>query len=151
MQWSFDNQAPESEAVQAEREIFEDLMRSEAEWEYENRFTPAASEAEAHLEWHRNAGVPLGTPGCPWDACHDDDGYDAYQAEIAAETPVSPSQGTVRFKRLKSGAWGLTGPDDLLQPGTVVAVAKRGGTSSTVTVGRVLWSGDGKAICTIAR
>ena len=31
MQWSFDSQAPESEAVQAEREIFEDLMRSEAE------------------------------------------------------------------------------------------------------------------------
>ena len=26
--------------------------------------------AEAHAEWHRNAGVPMGQPGCPQDACH---------------------------------------------------------------------------------
>lgn len=24
---------------------------------------------DSHAEWHRNAGVPMGTPGCPWDAC----------------------------------------------------------------------------------
>lgn len=27
-----------------------------------------ATEGEAHAEWHRNAGVPIGQP-CPWDAC----------------------------------------------------------------------------------
>lgn len=31
---------------------------------------PPATEAEAHAEWHRNSGVPMGTPGCPQDACH---------------------------------------------------------------------------------
>lgn len=29
-----------------------------------------ATMADAHREWHRNAGVPMGTPGCPQDACH---------------------------------------------------------------------------------
>lgn len=32
-----------------------------------------ATESEAHAEWHRNAGVPMGTPGCPQDACHPPD------------------------------------------------------------------------------
>jgi len=36
---------------------------------YDEESRPA-SEAEAHVEWHINAGVPMGTPGCPWDACH---------------------------------------------------------------------------------
>lgn len=39
------------------------------EWEYEHRYDPPATESEAHAEWHRNSGVPMGTPGCPWDAC----------------------------------------------------------------------------------
>src|SRR3954468_5652524 len=30
---------------------------------------PCATEAEAHVEWHLNSGVPMGQPGCPWDAC----------------------------------------------------------------------------------
>ena len=29
-----------------------------------------ATPSEAHAEWHLNAGVPMGMPGCPWDACH---------------------------------------------------------------------------------
>lgn len=29
-----------------------------------------ATQADAHREWHLNAGVPMGTPGCPQDACH---------------------------------------------------------------------------------
>lgn len=29
-----------------------------------------ATESDAHAEWHRNSGVPMGTPGCPQDACH---------------------------------------------------------------------------------
>lgn len=43
------------------------------EWEYEHRYDPPATEAEAHAEWHRNSGVPMGTPGCPQDACHPED------------------------------------------------------------------------------
>lgn len=36
-----------------------------------------ATPAEAHLEWHRNAEVPLGQP-CPMDACdpYYDEPYD---------------------------------------------------------------------------
>lgn len=33
-------------------------------------FAPLATMADAHREWHLNAGVPMGTPGCPQDACH---------------------------------------------------------------------------------
>jgi hypothetical protein len=29
-----------------------------------------ATIADAHREWHINAGVPMGLPGCPQDACH---------------------------------------------------------------------------------
>lgn len=28
-----------------------------------------ATMGEAHSEWHRNSGVPMGQT-CPWDACH---------------------------------------------------------------------------------
>ena len=31
---------------------------------------PMATESDAHREWHRNTGTPMGTPGCPQDACH---------------------------------------------------------------------------------
>lgn len=31
---------------------------------------PMATMSDAHSEWHRNAGVPMGQPGCPQDACH---------------------------------------------------------------------------------
>lgn len=33
-------------------------------------YAPLATMADAHREWHLNAGVPIGTPGCPQDACH---------------------------------------------------------------------------------
>ena len=36
-------------------------------------FGPLATPGDAHREWHRNSGVPMGTPGCPQDACHMDD------------------------------------------------------------------------------
>jgi hypothetical protein len=31
-----------------------------------------ATPSEAHAEWHRNTGIPVGLPGCPQDACHTD-------------------------------------------------------------------------------
>lgn len=47
---------------------------SELVW-FEREHSFPATESEAHAEWHRNSGVPMGTPGCPQDACHaDDDG-----------------------------------------------------------------------------
>lgn len=38
---------------------------------------PLATMGEAHAEWHRNSGNPIGLTVCPWDACdpqaaHDD-------------------------------------------------------------------------------
>jgi len=33
-------------------------------------YTPTATPGDAHREWHLNAGVPMGQPGCPQDACH---------------------------------------------------------------------------------
>jgi hypothetical protein len=29
-----------------------------------------ATPGDAHREWHLNSGIPMGTPGCPQDACH---------------------------------------------------------------------------------
>lgn len=51
-----------------------DMM--EAYRERQDAFAPLATMADAHREWHANAGVPMGTPGCPQDACHVDDDDD---------------------------------------------------------------------------
>lgn len=42
----------------------------EAQDEYMSRYAPPATMSDAHAEWHRNSGNPMGTPGCPMDACH---------------------------------------------------------------------------------
>jgi len=49
-------------------------------------YTPLATMADAHREWHWNAEVPMGTPGCPQDACHPVDDYDfeEWDADTAA-------------------------------------------------------------------
>jgi hypothetical protein len=56
-------------------------------------YAPAATESEAHAEWHRNAGVPMGPSGgsCPWDACGwaDDDLYAAWDPR-AEDTEADP-------------------------------------------------------------
>lgn len=43
--------------------------------------------SDAHAEWHRNAGVPMGQPGCPQDACHAEDyaDLDAMREDEAAD------------------------------------------------------------------
>lgn len=51
-------------------------------YEYEDGWG-LATEAEAHAEWHRNSGVPMGTPGCPQDACHVD-----YDAGCVCDEPI---------------------------------------------------------------
>lgn len=51
--------------------------------------TQIATEAEAHVEWHLNAGVPIGQGPCPWDACgHDEYGQEDFPPE--APTPEFP-------------------------------------------------------------
>jgi hypothetical protein len=102
-----DLNAPESEAVQSEREIVEDIVRNEP--------THYTIPAQAIIE--------------------------------AAE----PDTGLVHFKRLRNNAWGIIGPSALLREGVDVAVTKRDGTATMATVSRVIWSGDGKAICSIRR
>jgi hypothetical protein len=57
--------------------------------------TRPATEAEAHAEWHMNAGVPMGTSSCPWDACDPDDGYEEYQAEIERDAARIFDSGTI--------------------------------------------------------
>lgn len=53
----------------------QDAALAEMQWEFENRYAPCATPGDAHAEWHRNAGVPMGTPGCPQDACHPIDDF----------------------------------------------------------------------------
>lgn len=51
---------------------FDDPANDATAWETEmqDRWAPAATMADAHREWHLNSGNPMGTPGCPQDACH---------------------------------------------------------------------------------
>jgi hypothetical protein len=60
-------------------------------WDARHDDTPATMD-DAHREWHRNAGVPMGQP-CPFDACHPDeyepegcdDPVDVFPGEEASE------------------------------------------------------------------
>lgn len=123
MTWNLnDINPPESEAVQAEREIVEAIVAN----------LPAADEcdrcrAKAELYHDEASGLAL----C--DSC-----------STAADIPT-------HFKRLRNRAWGVTGPSALVREGETVTVTKRDGTSTTVTVGRVLWSDESKAIATITK
>lgn len=51
--------------------------------DFDDRYSQTATESEAHAEWHRNTGIPMGTPGCPQDACHGPDEYDEADIENA--------------------------------------------------------------------
>jgi len=139
-----DINAPESEALQSEREIHEDIARLE----------------NARAEFKRVQDHPFA--GDPGDGDRLSDEIDDLEQRLpdhvvfvvqpeaiieAAERDEQP----VRFKRLRNNAWGITGPSALLREGADVAVTKRDGTTTTATVSRVLWAGDGKAICSIRR
>jgi hypothetical protein len=47
----------------------------------------------------------------------------------------------VTFSKLRSGDWGVRGPGEPPAPGSKLAVVKRDGSTSAVTVDRVVWSG----------
>lgn len=44
----------------------------------DERYSVLATPSQAHREWHQNAGVPMGTPGCPQDACHPVDEWEGF-------------------------------------------------------------------------
>lgn len=48
----------------------EQAEQAEAQRDREEAWAPLATQSDAHREWHRNSGSPMGTPGCPQDACH---------------------------------------------------------------------------------
>lgn len=81
-------------------------------------YGPLATMSDAHSEWHRNAGVPMGQPGCPQDAC---DPYD-YEGEAewaAAEDARVRAEWAEDAPALRDGeepaplireGWGAYGP-----------------------------------------
>lgn len=54
------------------------------------------------------------------------------------------------YTKLKDGTWGLRifGP---VSPGCTVEVATKAGAHKVETVGRVIWTGSGVALCTIVQ
>lgn len=55
------------------------------------------------------------------------------------------------FTKLRSGDWGIRVTGGVPEAGQSVVVAKRDGSSDTVSVDRVVWSGEGVALCAIVR
>lgn len=66
--------------------------------------TRMATMADAHAEWHWNAGVPMGQPGCPQDACHpvDDDADHELPADACIELG-DDCNGPVEYRMALSG------------------------------------------------
>lgn len=54
------------------------------------------------------------------------------------------------WTKLKTGAWGLRGASSILKDGASVVVSKKSGELQNVTVGKVIWSGNGVALATVA-
>lgn len=157
-----DSGAPESEALQSEREIFEDIART-----LPVRRSQATAEAalQARVASRDRGRGALGLDGrvatagrdqC--DNCHQVDADLSYNeatglslcegCDQVATSAIEAPAATATWKRLRNGAWGLSGPSALLQPGARVTVVKRNGDEQTVTVGRVLWSDNNKALAT---
>jgi len=53
------------------------------------------------------------------------------------------------WTKLKSGAWGIKTRGGAPTPGEAVTVTKANGEQRTVTVARVIWRGEGVALCSI--
>jgi hypothetical protein len=61
-------------------------------------------------------------------------------ATTATTTPATP-------KKLRDGSWGALVQTATVKSGDAVKITTKAGKSWTTTVYKVLWSGDGKAIC----
>ena len=133
--WDFDPdnlQAPEGEAVQAEREIWEDITRNEAEPMTAEAVVAGPDECDRcgkrRSLFHNEAtGLAL----C--EAC--DRITDGVEALVPETMPVT-------WKRLRNGGWGVLGPAGLLVTGSEVVVTKRSGETQRKRVRRVLWTGE---------
>lgn len=68
-----------AEQERHEARVRREIQEMEAQREYDERFAPMATMSDSHAEWHRNAGVPMGTPGCPQDACHPPEDWRDYE------------------------------------------------------------------------
>lgn len=55
------------------------------------------------------------------------------------------------FTKLRDGSWGVRLSGSAPQRGQVLAVARKDGTVTMVTVERVIWSGNGAHLCAIAQ
>lgn len=67
-----------------EHGVWEDMFDEMYELEQQHASTygdRCATEAEAHAEWHLNAGHPMDQPGCPWDCCDPDPDFDDEELE----------------------------------------------------------------------
>lgn len=76
-----------------------------------------ATMADAHREWHLNAGVPMGTPGCPQDACHPPEPWCYECCDDGSDCPecrVDPNVGTdgPAPGQCECGAWWCTTDHD---------------------------------------
>jgi len=54
------------------------------------------------------------------------------------------------YTKLRNGSWGVR-VQGSVSAGQTVTVAKRDGSTKTETVGRVLWTGQGVSLCSIAQ
>jgi len=54
------------------------------------------------------------------------------------------------YTKLRDGSWGIKTTAATVRPGAQFVVRKQSGETKTETVGKVVWSGDGVTICSIA-
>lgn len=57
-----------------------------------------ATMADAHREWHLNAGVPMGSAGCPQDACHPAEDFAPEDPKEGLTNPVKCGRCSTRLE-----------------------------------------------------
>lgn len=57
---------------------------------------------------------------------------------------------TATYTKLKNGDWGVRVPTESVRDGDTVTVVKKSGDTKTETIARVLWRGNGVALCAVA-
>lgn len=77
-----------------------------------------ATMSQAHAEWHRNTGVPMGTPGCPQDACHlpDEGPYDEVTHQVQTSYGLVDCHSFAEAKRVAREAAMATGHRTVIKP-----------------------------------
>jgi hypothetical protein len=57
----------------------------------------------------------------------------------------------VTFSKLRSGDWGVSGPVDMIESGSVVTVTKKSGATAKVTIGAIVWDNGETAVAKIQK